>query len=358
MKTEAKRKFLIDFAFLCVIIAIIYLVFKFLSVYLLPFVIGIFVSFIVQKPVRLISSKTKIPKNITTVILVIFSYLLISGLIFLIILALYSWLNGLLKLIPGLKEPIFNALETVSNYLSNLINHVPAAIIDSINSLPSKAIDAVTGTITSKLPALAIGIVEVAPSLIVSTIVTIVASCYIANDYTSVVNFIKKHTPNNVWDIIVEIKELFTKTIFKLVKGYIFLMIITFVELSIGLGLMGQSNFIMLAAIICIVDILPVLGTGTVVIPWALIALLTGNIWKSVFLLLLYIVITIVRNFLEPKVIGEQVGLHPLVTLIAIFLGYRLVGFLGIFIFPISLIILYDLYKRGKIKIFKEETAE
>ncbi len=352
MKTEAKRKFLIDTAFLVVIIAIFYFVFKFLSLYLLPFVIGIFVSFIVQKPVGFISKKTKIPKNITTVIFVVITYLLILGIIALLVFGLYSWVNGLLKLIPGLKGPIISAIANVSAYLSDMLKNVPQSIINSINGIPAKTIDTITGALTTYIPKVALTVAEATPSLIVSTIVTIVASCYIASDYGNVVTFMKKHSPTNVWEIIVEIKNLFTKTIFKLLRGYILLMLITFVELVIGLGLIGQSNFITLAAIICIIDILPILGTGAVVIPWALIALLTGNYWKAFFLLLLYIVITVVRNFLEPKVIGEQVGLHPLVTLIAIFCGYKIMGFLGIFLFPITLIILHDLYKSGKIKFW------
>lgn len=128
-------------------------------------------------------------------------------------------------------------------------------------------------------------------------------------------------------------------------------MLITFTELTIGLLLIGQSNAILLAAIICVIDILPVLGTGAVVIPWALISLFTGNILKAIGLILMYIVITIIRNFLEPKVIGNQVGLHPLITLLSMFCGLRLLGFVGLFGFPLTLIVLNDLYKRGKLNL-------
>lgn len=136
-----------------------------------------------------------------------------------------------------------------------------------------------------------------------------------------------------------------------MLKGYILLMLITFTELTIGLLLIGQSNAILLAAIICVIDILPVLGTGAVVIPWALISLFTGNILKAIGLILMYIVITIIRNFLEPKVIGNQVGLHPLITLLSMFCGLRLLGFVGLFGFPLTLIVLNDLYKRGKLNL-------
>ena len=136
-----------------------------------------------------------------------------------------------------------------------------------------------------------------------------------------------------------------------MLKGYILLMLITFTELTIGLLLIGQSNAILLAAIICVIDILPVLGTGAVVIPWALISLFTGNILEAIGLILMYIVITIIRNFLEPKVIGNQVGLHPLITLLSMFCGLRLLGFVGLFGFPLTLIVLNDLYKRGKLNL-------
>ena len=72
---------------------------------------------------------------------------------------------------------------------------------------------------------------------------------------------------------------------------------------------------------------------------------------------MLYAVITVIRNFLEPKIIGQQVGLHPLITLISMFCGYKLIGFIGLFLFPLTLIILNDLYKHGKIKLFKEPEA-
>ena len=113
--------------------------------------------------------------------------------------------------------------------------------------------------------------------------------------------------------------------------------------------LLGQNNAVLLAAIISIIDILPVLGTGAVVIPWALICLFTGNIWKALGLIVMYIIITIIRNFLEPKVIGNQVGLHPLITLLSMFCGLKLLGAVGLFGFPLTLIVLNDLYKRGKI---------
>ncbi len=349
MQTEGKRKFLIDIAFLAVILAIIYLVFKFLSVYLLPFVIGIAVTFFVQKPVKAIHKKTKIAKAPLTVFLVILLYLVIVAALILLGILLYRWLASIAKLLPNLVPTVSAVLGDVNTTLSQFSTELPESLVTSLQNLPTDLIGKLTEGITGFLSKFATAAATGAPTLLIGIIITLVASCYIAKDYDTIIRFAYRHCPKKAWEIITDIKDIFVSNIFKMLKGYLLLMLITFVELNIGLLLIGQDNSILLSAIICVVDILPVLGTGTVVIPWALICLITGNIWKAIGLLLIYIVITIVRNFLEPKVIGEQVGLHPLITLLSMFCGLKLIGVLGVFLFPIILIILNDLSKRGKI---------
>ena len=349
LTTEKKQKFLIDIAFYAVISAIIYFAFKFLSLYLLPFVIGIFVSFFVQKPVKAINKKTKIAKGPLTITFVVGSYVLIIAIVVLLIYLIYRWLSGIVAILPDMVPDIMEFVKNLNASLTETLEGLPVAVTNYINTLPDK----LTGAIASLGLALsdwALNIATSIPSYLISIIVTVVASCYIAYDYDKIILFAKHKTPINSWNMILEIKDTFFKTISKMLKGYILLMLMTFTELTIGLLLIGQKNAVLLAAIICVIDILPVLGTGAVVIPWALISLFTGNIWKALGLIIMYIVITIVRNFLEPKVIGNQVGLHPLITLLAMFSGLKLLGIVGLFGFPITLIVLNDLGKRGIIK--------
>ncbi len=351
MKTETKRKFLIDIAFLIIVVAIIYVAFKFLSVYLLPFVIGILASFLVQKPAKFIHKKTHISKGPLSVFLVIFTYIFLVGALGLILFGIYRWLSNIAKLLPDALPALSEALGSLGTSLSNSLESLPESLTLSLNKLPSNLISGLTGSITGFLSKFAASAATGAPALLISVIITLVASCYIAKDYDNIIRFAYRHCPRKVWSIFNDVKDAFMTNIFKMLKGYLLLMLITFIELALGLGLMGQENFILLAAIICIVDILPVLGTGTVVIPWSLFSLISGNYIKAILLLVLYIVITIVRNFLEPKVIGEQVGLHPLITLLSMFIGLKLIGFAGIFLFPLTLIVLNGLQKKGTIRI-------
>ena len=120
-----------------------------------------------------------------------------------------------------------------------------------------------------------------------------------------------------------------------------------------GVTCIGE-NAIGIAAIIALADILPVIGSGGVLIPWAIIALFTQNYFLALGLLLLYVVILVVRNFAEPKIVGDQLGLNPLVTLIAIYLGYLSMGVLGMIALPVITNILVGLQRTGKIKLWKE----
>jgi predicted PurR-regulated permease PerM len=115
----------------------------------------------------------------------------------------------------------------------------------------------------------------------------------------------------------------------------------------------GQQNVFLLALLIALLDILPIVGTGTVLIPWAVISLIVGDYAKGICLLIMYAIITVIRQFIEPKIVGDQVGLHPVATLIAMIVGTKLFGAIGLFGLPISLAIIKDLNDHGKIHVFK-----
>jgi predicted PurR-regulated permease PerM len=120
----------------------------------------------------------------------------------------------------------------------------------------------------------------------------------------------------------------------------------------------GQQNVFLLALLIALLDILPIVGTGTVLLPWALISFITGDFASGICLLVIYAVITVIRQFIEPKIVGDQVGLHPVATLIAMIVGTRLFGAIGLFGLPISLAIIKDLNDHGKIHVFKPYKPE
>ena len=358
MTVDRKKAFLIDAAFIVLVGAIAYFVLKFCLIYLLPFVIGLLLAVSVQKPAEYLSKLTKIKSGVFAVILVVVLFLIVIFLLGLLLYFAYDQVGKLIPIIKGFFSSWNEAFAEIGERFSHVFNALPAEIINALRSFPGSLVQKATDILGSLVTYSASTVVKSGPGMIVSIIVTVVASCYIAKDYVRVTETVKSFINKRTANVLSNIKSIFFDSIFKLGKSYLLLMIITFAELSIGLFLLGVKNPVMLAAVIAIVDILPVLGTGAVVIPWAVISLITGDIWRCIGLIIMYLVITIVRNFLEPKVIGDQVGLHPLLTLIAMFVGLRLFGFLGLFIFPIALIIIFELNRREVINIFPWKNSQ
>jgi predicted PurR-regulated permease PerM len=131
-------------------------------------------------------------------------------------------------------------------------------------------------------------------------------------------------------------------------------MFITFCELCLGLTLLHVPHAIIISAVIALVDIMPVLGTGTVMVPWAIMEFIMGRGYSGLGLALIYAIITVVRNILEPKIVGHHIGLHPLVTLAAIVIGLKALGFAGMIFFPITIIILKHMRESGIVKLWKD----
>jgi predicted PurR-regulated permease PerM len=128
-------------------------------------------------------------------------------------------------------------------------------------------------------------------------------------------------------------------------KGYLILSGIVFALLYGGFLILRVQNAVSIAFIIALADMLPILGTGTVMIPWAVVSALLGNYYFGIALAVLFVIIVIIRNFLEPKIIGKQIGINSLFTLIAMFLGLKLFGIVGLILFPIIFIVIIKYYK-------------
>ena len=136
-------------------------------------------------------------------------------------------------------------------------------------------------------------------------------------------------------------------------------MLITFAEMSIGLSVLKvigayKSGYIFIIAIItAIVDILPVLGTGTVVIPWAVFSLINGSYGLGIGLIVIYACITVIRQIIEPKIVASNLGIPPIVSIMGMYIGLQLFGFIGIFIMPIVITVLKVLNDEGVIHIWR-----
>ena len=193
------------------------------------------------------------------------------------------------------------------------------------------------------------------PKFFISLIFCIVSTVFLSMDYPNINYFFLAQFKEKSQQTILEAKNYLVGTIGGMLKSYGLIMMITWIELTIGLKIIGLEDYMTVALIIAIFDILPALGTGGVMIPWVIIEVVQGNYSMGVKLLLLYVIITVVRNVLEPKIVGESIGLHPVLLLISIYVGGTILGPMGIVIMPFTLIVIKKLNDAGHIQVFRSD---
>lgn len=373
-KVEKKRAFLIDLLYAVAIMALIYVFFKYCFTVAAPFLLSFFFAVILQRPIRRLDKKTKNKYHtFWSILLVLLCVAIILGPVISIIAALFkeignfaSYLgnqlndlptflltlqNEILKALKFLPDSIYTSVsENITQFFGNLINDFDVSKL-GIN------MSSITSTLTSGISGV-YSVVKNIPSIIIAVVIGIIACILFTKDYKRVVRFIKLQLPDKHKNLLSETKKVFSSTILKMCRAYGLIMFITFCENFIGLSILNligvmDNNYVFVIAIgIAIFDILPVAGSGGILIPWALVALVTGNVGQCIGLLVIYAIITVVRQYIEPKIVGNSLGVHPLVTLAGLYFGLKLFGFMGMFIVPICVMTVKAFNDAGRIHLY------
>ncbi len=384
-KAEFRRKKIINIVYYAIVLGLTYLFLKYCFSMFLPFMVAFFIAIIVQRPTNFLTRKTKIKKGITATILVLLVYLIVVALISLIGVKLVDGIKSLIAFIQGKLTDIPTLIENIKNWSLNTIGFLPDSLeekatksmVPFFEALKEKSATEIAGFIMDKasngekfsLSSLSTplsGLWSTAkqiPSAFVAVMITIVSSCFMAVDYDRLVKFIKGQiSPENEKKLSAT-KRIVFKSLGKLIKSYILIICITGIEIFIGLnfltliGIYKDGNIIALSLIIAVLDILPVIGTGTFMVPWAIYSLITGKLGLAIGLFVVYAIIYIVRQIIEPKIVGGTVDLPPFVTLMGMYIGSQLFGVIGIFLVPILIIIIKLLNDEGIIHIWKKSDA-
>jgi len=344
LEQDTKKKFLIDVLFIAVVIFLCFLGGKLLFKYMFPFIPAVFIAWLVQKPAEFISRKTRIKKEISALLMALLSYAFFAVIIFA---ALYSAIVGskeILKYFSRFSGELSLFFERAKNGLLSVFNNASPELIEKIEEMIFNVFKNAQNSLSRLLSSLATTTAKSVVNIAFNSLISLVACCYIAKDFTKLIKFLKGILSEKICANIVKIKEILTDSVFKIIRGYLLLLAITFAELSLGYMLLRVRFSLLLAAATALVDLLPVLGTGTVLIPWSVLEFVFGNSTRAILVLLLYFIVTVVRNFLEPKIIGKKMGINPLFVLFAMFLGIKFFGFIGVIILPLILIVTIKFY--------------
>lgn len=345
LESNPKKNFLINVFYTITVFLIIFAVYYLIIKFLFPFVIGTVIALLVQKPASKISKKLKLSQGVWSVIFALLLYVLIGTLACFLVYKIIILAIDFTDYLPYFFEKVQSVFSGIGERYANIFEYLPNELRISTESFFSETVEkfilSLGGVITKGIS----NFIKNMPLLFISGIVTLVSSCYISKDFIQLKRFVKSLLNQNILEKSIKIKNILIGSVFKILKGYALLSAITFVELYSGFLILGINKAFLLALIICFVDILPVLGTGTVLIPWAVINVLSNNLKLGIGIAVLYIITVLVRNFLEPKIIGMQLGVNSLFTLIAMFFGLKMLGFWGFILFPVILIVTIQYYK-------------
>ena len=200
----------------------------------------------------------------------------------------------------------------------------------------------------SAVPDIAREIVIALPNILLLSLVTIIACFYFAVDIDVVNKTIKQTLPFRVSNFVQRLKNKFIYGFKKYLKAYCIIFLVTFIELLIGFWILKVDYAFVLAIIISFIDFLPVLGVGAVLVPWGIVLLLMKNYSMGLGIIILFIVMTIVRQIIEPKIVGKSLGIHPIISLVTIYLGFKIWGIGGAVVFPVLALVVFSKEEKEK----------
>jgi sporulation integral membrane protein YtvI len=385
-KIEIRRKRIINIVYLIIVLGIVYLFLRYCFWLFFPFMFAFFIAIIVQRPSNFIIRKTKLKKGFVATIIVLLLILVLLFLLSLLGVRLVNAGKSLVSFVTDKISDLPTLIENIKDWVVKTLSILPAGISSKLTLSATQWFDMIKEKSVTEIAELIVGkaagsdkfsvsslasplssiwsTAKQMPSVFIAVMISIVSSCFMAVDYDTLVNFIKNQLSDEHKEKLSRSKHIVFKSIGKILRSYLLIICITGAELFVGLnvlsliGLYKSGHIIAISIIVALLDILPVIGTGTFMVPWAIYSLIVGEFGLGIGLFIVYSIIYVVREIIEPKIVGGTVGLPPFVTLMGMYIGSQLFGFIGIFLMPILIILIKLLNDEGIIHLWKPSKKE
>lgn len=345
--------YLIGFA-ACVLL--LWLMLRFALPWLLPFLLAFLIARLIEPVVVFLTQRLRFKRVIASgLCTVITAAILVTLVSFAAGRAMYE-VSAFVKELPGLLSEMSGTFSSVEDKIYGYVTAAPPAVQeylrDAIKNFAGKSAElpaSLSGHVLSFLSS----VLAQTPKIILFIVTTGISVFFISSGYRQVTDFILRQIPEKNHRAMREFKSGLVSTFGKWLKAQLMLCGITFVELALSFCLMKIDYAVLLALLVAFIDALPIFGTGTVLIPWSIFSLISGNLNRAAWVIGTYAVVTLIRSCVEPKLVGAQLGLHPVATLIVMYVGFCSFGVCGMILFPILLILLKQLNDKGYIKLWR-----
>lgn len=355
LTTNRRLKFIINIVFYAMCLALVYFALKFLPGLFMPFIFALLIVLVTNPIVNAAEKKLKIPRKVGGPIIVLFAILLLVAFIYFLITVVLAEASDLVKDLADILKSLPQKFEEFSGKYDIFLDGIqlPEALKNTFDF--NNIVSGITTSVSKSLDLQNIlsGLITNASAFIFGFFIMIVATVLLSADYPRVRGFVMRQLSPKYQKTMHNVKVFMKHTVWGYTKTYSIIFAFYFVAMYIIFLVMNIPHALLLAFLIGIVDLLPVLGLGAVLIPWSVISFISGNVWMGIVLIVSYIVLTFARNLIEPKLIGKQVGIHPLVALLSIYIGLRLFGVIGIFLVPLAVILAKSENDAGRLHLWK-----
>lgn len=347
------RPWLYSLAAIAGFLLAVYVVVAYALPLLMPFVIALIVAELIEPMVGAMTRRERVPRSVATTFTLLIFTILITMAITAGIGRLAQELGGIEGQLPYLFAMIMDLTERFSLVLGALHSTLPA----SVQQLLGANLTSLQGTLSSHLPDLTrtLGVVSGLPSFLMNMLIAVLATFFISRDRHEIGAFLLSLFPG-VWRRkIRQVKGEVWSSAMGWAKAQFFLITLTAVETMVGLALIGSNYAVLMGIVVGIFDLMPLLGPATIFIPWILYSLLFGSKAFALKLLVIYGIAAVVRQILEPKLLADRIGIHPLAILVAIYLGFQVFGAMGFVVGPLIAVLLKAMIRSGLLPVFQDE---
>lgn len=321
-----------------------------LAVFFTPFLVGWIISLIASPLVRFFEEKVKIKRKAGSAFVIIVVIALVVLMLYLVGAKLVNEIIGFMSALPSIWNSLESDFTEIGEKLSVVYERLPINIQSTINGILDQA-NTYVGELFSKLSSPTIAAVgnfaKQLPTVIIGIIMCLLSSYFFVAERAEINQWFRKHTPYAIQSRYLIMKRSLVRAVGGYFKAQIKIEVWMYLLLVIGLALLRVNYVLLIALGIAFLDFLPFFGTGTVMVPWAIIKILSADYKMAIGLLIIWGVGQLARQLIQPKIVGDSVGVAPIPTLFLLFIGYKIGGVFGMILaVPLGLI-LYTMYEEG-----------
>lgn len=366
MKQSTKYlKILVNLLVAALVIVFLCFIFPRLITFFMPFVIGWLISMVANPLVRLLEKRLKIVRKHGSMMIIIGVLAVVILLGYLGVSKIVVEVGNLIENMPQIYENWQEDFEEIGENLQIVYDRLPQNTQKSITEITSDLSGYVGGlvqTIGEPTVAAAGNFAKNVPGTLIAIIMCILSAYFFTAERHEILQGMKKYVPRGIWDRVSGVIAELKRVVGGYFKAQFKIMGVVYVILVIGLLIMRIGYAPLVAFAVAFLDALPFFGTGTVLIPWAVIKLLSADYEIAAGLVILYAVTQVVRQVIQPKIVGDTIGMNPLATLIFMYIGYKISSVIGMIIaVPVGMILI-NLFKAGifdnQIRCVKELVAD